>query len=105
MRTRKGRKEGLPRWYVERPPHVPGTEHFLRAFWELSSTRQFGQALGPIPWHRIVEYAHWIGLDDAMAHVLVAVVRDLDEAYLSDLRRQQRTDDASRREASRARRR
>jgi len=54
----------------------------MRAFWELSSERQFGTCIGPIPWSKILEYGERKGLDYSMLAVFERVVRDLDEAYL-----------------------
>jgi len=54
----------------------------MRGFWELSSERQFGHCIGPIPWSKILEYGSWRGLDDAMLAVFEHVIRELDEAYL-----------------------
>lgn len=62
----------------------------MRAFWELSSTRQFGYAIGPIPWDRIVQYAFHHGLDPAMIRTLEVVIRELDEAWLEWQRSEQR---------------
>jgi hypothetical protein len=54
----------------------------MEAFWELSSTRAFGMVVGPIPWHRMVQYAEHRGLEDEMVDLFVRVMRELDEAYL-----------------------
>lgn len=54
----------------------------MRAFWDLSTERQFGQYIGPIPWSSIVQYGTRQNLDDAMLGVFEHVVRELDEAYL-----------------------
>lgn len=62
----------------------------MRAFWELSSCRQFGYAVGPIPWHRIVQYGERAGLDAAMMGVFEHVIRELDESYLEDQRNRQK---------------
>lgn len=59
-----------------------GDELYLHGFWELSSCRQFGEVLGPIPWNRIVDYSILKGLDLAMMNVFEHVIRELDEAYL-----------------------
>lgn len=67
-----------------------GDEFYLRAFWELSSERQFGQAIGPIPWSKIVIYGKRKKLDDSMLAVFEFVVRELDEAYLEWQRDEQR---------------
>ena len=68
-----------------------GDVFYIRAFWELSSERQFGHAIGPIPWSKIVSYGERRKLDDAMMDVFETVVRELDESYLKWQRdRQQR---------------
>ena len=68
-----------------------GDVFYIRAFWELSSERQFGQAIGPIPWSKIISYGERQNLDDAMMDVFEFVLRELDEAYLKWQRdRQQR---------------
>ena len=66
-----------------------GDDFYLRAFENLSSERQFGDALGPIPWSKIVLYGDRKHLDDAMVDVFVYVIRELDTAYLKWQRDQQ----------------
>jgi len=66
----------------------------MRAFWELSSCRAFGMSIGPIPWTAVVEYAERKGLDSTMILVFEVVMRELDEAYLTDLRENQRQREA-----------
>lgn len=66
----------------EEPAVHRGDDFYLRAFWELSSERQFGHAIGPIPWSKIVQYGERRKLDDAMMLVFEHVMRILDEAYL-----------------------
>jgi len=80
----------LPGWYDDRPPEVRGDEIYLRAFWELSSERQFGQSVGPIPWSKVIQYGERKGLDSVMIGVLEVVMRELDEVYLKDLLEAQR---------------
>lgn len=67
-----------------------GDDFYIRAFWELSSCRDFGSFVGPIPWDKIVMYGERKGLDSAMIEVLEFVIRELDEVYLKDLRELQR---------------
>ena len=86
-RTTGGR---LPDWYENRPPLIRGDEFYMRAFWELSSCRQFGEAIGPIPWHRIAQYGSRKQLGSGMMGVFETVIRELDEAYLSQQREEQR---------------
>lgn len=59
-----------------------GDEFYMRAFWNLSSERQFGHAIGPIPWSKIIDYGERRNLDDTMMDVFEHVLRELDEAYL-----------------------
>lgn len=67
-----------------------GDEFWLRAFWELSTERMFGQVIGPIPNSRIVQYGERKGLNRAMLGVLEAVIREMDEAWLGWQRDEQR---------------
>lgn len=62
----------------------------MRAFWELSTERQFGHVIGPIPNSRIVEYGYRHGLNRGMLHVLETVIRELDEHWLSWQRDEQK---------------
>lgn len=55
----------------------------MRAFWELSSCRQFGQVVGPIPWNLVAQYGERKGLDVDMLNIFEVVIRTLDETYLS----------------------
>lgn len=80
----------LPDWWDKCPPEVRGDAFYITAFWELSSCRQFGQFVGPIPWDKILQYGLVKGLDPEMLRVLEVVVRELDEVYLRDLRENQK---------------
>ena len=73
----------LPSWYTEEPELHQADLFYLSAFWELSSCRNFGWVIGPIPWTALNDYADFSGLDSGMRKVFVAVIRELDEIYLS----------------------
>lgn len=73
---------GLPKWYLDRPAAARGDEFYIRAFAELSTTRNYGFTLGPIPWDRIVAYGSHKGLEPDMIDALVAVIREMDRAWL-----------------------
>lgn len=73
----------------EEPPLQRGDDFYLRAFTDLSSERQFGHAIGPIPWSKIVWYGERRNLDDPMMRVFEFVMRELDEAYLKFQRDEQ----------------
>lgn len=73
----------LPEWYLDQPQLQPGDNFYFRAFWELSSCRQFGWSVGPIPWRDMVLYAEYAGLDSENTQLFATVLRELDEVYLS----------------------
>ena len=60
-----------------------GLELYYDAFWELSTCRATGLALGPIPWSAIKDYAVTFGLDEAQEEDLFYLVRAVDNAFLS----------------------
>jgi hypothetical protein len=62
---------------------VVGQDFYLRAFWYLSSCRQLGQSIGPIPSDKSEWYAVCkAGLDPAMAEAFMYVMVQMDAAYL-----------------------
>lgn len=82
----------VPDWWHKKPPEVRGDDLYLTAFWELSSCRNFGMGIGPIPWDVMVLYGERKGLDAGMLDVFVYVLRALDEVYLKDLNERQKQD-------------
>lgn len=76
----KGRD--LPQWYVDEPLLLPTSEFFLNAFADLSTERQMGMGLGPIPWSVTQLYAERKQLDPQMTEAFVTVIRTMDAAYL-----------------------
>lgn len=61
----------------------PGDDFLLTAFYDLSSCRHFGEGVpGPIPWHRVVQYADRSGLDPDNTEALIRITREMDSAYL-----------------------
>lgn len=73
----------LPEWYREEPELESWDQFYMTAFWRLSTERSIGFAMGPIPQSKIVEYAYHIGLEPATMGLLEAVIRSMDEAYIS----------------------
>lgn len=74
-----------PQWYLDEPHIYPGDRAFLRAYFELTTCRQYVQAAhgsvaGPIPWLAIHQYAQAKHLDDEAADVLHYVVVALEKA-------------------------
>ena len=85
----------MPKWFEDEPKSERGDEFYIRAFWELSSCRQFyivqgvkgaHTVLGPIPWDKLVEYGERAGLEPDMMNVFSVVIRELDEFYLAENR-------------------
>lgn len=75
---------------MNRPANVRGDDFYLRAFWELSSERHFGHAIGPIPNSKVWEYGYRHGLNRGMIAVLETVIRELDEHWLEWQRTEQK---------------
>ncbi len=71
-----------PEWYAEEPELLPYSEFYLRAFWELSTERQFGYTLGPIPISKLKEFCDRLSLDHVTSEVVKAVIRAMDGAYM-----------------------
>jgi len=78
----KGRE--LPEWFLEETPELaPGEEFYMRAFWRLSTMRNFG---GPIPHDKIQEYGEKAGLEEDNLETFLGVIELLDrgpEGYLA----------------------
>lgn len=69
------------------PPDIHDIERDLwLAFWDLSSERQAGMSVGPIPWSAMVAYhAHspWIEFGAFMQ-----IMRRMDQAYMEHAQRE-----------------
>jgi hypothetical protein len=71
---------------VNQPRIIFGTQHFLRLFWELSSERQFGMGVGPIPISKVREVARENRYDEESLELLLIVIKTLDAAYMKWMR-------------------
>jgi hypothetical protein len=76
----------LPQWFVDEPAIDPIEQTYLSSFVELQTCRGIGMELGPIPWRDTVEYADRLGLTGEIHRTFVAVIRQLDNVYLTHLR-------------------
>lgn len=72
----------LPQWYLDEPVASSGTRLILDAFWELTTERAVGMALGQIPQSRIDAYGARLGLSRGMMGLFSAAIRTCDDAYL-----------------------
>lgn len=71
-----------PKALIDRPELFPGNEWYLEAFWELSTDRDAGMALGPIPFSAINQYGKRLALDAEEFDTFRIMIRALDGAYL-----------------------
>lgn len=55
------------------------------AFHELSSERQVGMSLGPIPFSSILNWANYMGFTPSETRALVYVMRQMDGYFLSSI--------------------
>jgi len=82
-----------PEWGSQGCPELQrGDAFYIRAFWELSSCRQYAQGtIGPIPWTAAMAYAEHAGLDREMSDVFLEVVRGLDATWIEWQSQQRKT--------------
>ena len=60
----------------------PGQEIYFHAFLELTTSREAGMGLGPIPWHVIQNYCKHNDFSPAETEDMHVVIRAVDNAYL-----------------------
>lgn len=66
----------------EPPALEPAWQFFWAAFWELSTERQIGMGLGPIPASALREYARHSGVFGDLLDSFTVVIRAVDAEYL-----------------------
>ena len=77
----------LPALLTREKP-APELMFYWNAFFQLTTDRQLGVSLGPIPWSVINAYAGRYGIADELEFdVLVRLIRAMDGVYLEDLNR------------------
>lgn len=54
----------------------------MRAFWQLSTERQIGFSVGPIPVSKIEEFGEKRGYDPITLDIFRHLIREVDAAYL-----------------------
>lgn len=64
------------------PVLLPGLEFYMTAFMDLSSCRQIGFDVGPIPFTAVSEYASRYDITGEQFHVFWALIKQMDAAYL-----------------------
>lgn len=74
----------IPPEAIEPPSSHPDIDRwFMHAFAELSTERDFGMGMGPIPASKIREHAREAGLDRDATRTFVDVIRALDREALA----------------------
>lgn len=71
-----------PDWWTDCPELMAHEAIYLEGFWQLSTERQQGMSVGPIPWSSIQSYGVAKGLDSATMGLFHAVIRAMDGVYL-----------------------
>ena len=56
----------------------------MKSFYDLSTCRNVGMALGPIPWTAMNAYANHYRLAWDVAEAFIDIMREMDEAYISN---------------------
>jgi hypothetical protein len=80
-------REAPPEFY-DRPEIEPHLAWLWNAFWELSTERQLGMSIGPIPVSKIREYLHdELDLHGAEYDRARAIIRKADDAWVGMLNR------------------
>lgn len=81
---RQSAKSGqpLPARIENAPSLLIGLDLYYIGFQDLSSSRQVGMGLGPIPWMAIEQYCHLIGLDQDQKEAMHHHIVEMDSAFL-----------------------
>lgn len=72
----------LPKAIENAPELWPGLELYMRAWYDLDSTRSIGLGVGPIPWNATQEYCLSLGLNAEQGEKMHHLVREMDKIYL-----------------------
>lgn len=75
---------------MEPPELLIGAASIWEAFWRLTTTRQSGMGVGPIPWTAIDRYAQRHAIDDPDDFdELTELIMTMDQTYLEHVRKEQ----------------
>ena len=72
----------IPASLLDEPQLLPGLVLYYEAFWELSSDRQSGFGIGPIPYTSIMMYCRDWDMDDDMTVTFRALIRKMDAHFI-----------------------
>lgn len=82
IQSGKAKGRAIPQWYLDEPQIDDLDLWFMEAFWDLTTTRSFGQVPGPISWSSIQFWASVHLLDSKTTSTLHWVIREMDNVYL-----------------------
>ena len=72
----------LPRAIENAPELWPGLELYLKAWYDLDTTRSIGFGVGPIPWHAVEAYCSAHNMDEMQRARMHYMIREMDKVYL-----------------------
>jgi len=72
----------LGRRFAEKPALNTGLEIYYEAFNALSTCRQIGMGIGPIPWTAVRQYAEDLGMEGISRDRLFTLVSEMDSVYI-----------------------
>lgn len=71
-----------PAQFLEQPEILPHNQFYWEAFGDLSTERQIGMGLGPIPRSAIQSYAKEFGITGDEYEIFQRIIRKMDNKYL-----------------------
>lgn len=75
-------KASLPDSILNKPTLLPGLDFIWRAFWELSTDRNYGMSEGPIPWTAMNQWAMRYGIHGDEFNRFVILIKNVDMVYI-----------------------
>lgn len=67
---------------LDEKPDIPGLEWVWMGFWNLSTERQMGMGMGPIPWSAISAYVEWHHIEGEDEYEFRYLINKLDDQFL-----------------------
>lgn len=81
----------IPKKFAEAPEVPMGLELYLGAFWDLSTCRQYGFGISPIPFTAIMDYAQAYEFSEDQTEDLVYYTKVLDKVYIEQKQRESKS--------------
>ena len=72
----------IPEKFKNVPDLIPGLSLYFNAFFDLTTNRQLGMSLGPIPFNSIIQYGEYYQFNSDEMFDLIYFIREMDNAYL-----------------------